>query len=63
MTRLRVPVGKERFVTFINVYAGTMTYPEEEKKSFYQDLADVVDSTPRADKLLVLGDSVQCTCW
>ena len=53
---LRLPIGKERFLTLINVYAPTMTYPDEDKEAFYRLLSTTIDKVPTADKLIVLGD-------
>ena len=52
----RMPIGKERFLTLINVYAPTMTYPDEDKDAFYRLLTTTIDKVPTADKLIVLGD-------
>ena len=49
-------IAKERFLSMINVYAPTMTYTDEEKEGFYEELAAVVDAVPVSDKLLILGD-------
>ena len=56
LMQLRVPVGNDRFLSLINVYAPTMAYSDEAKESFYQDLAKIVDNVSEADKLLILGD-------
>ena len=53
---LRLPIGQDRFMTIVNVYAPTMTYSDEDKECFYQRLTEVVNAVPAADKLLVLGD-------
>ena len=53
---LRLPIGKERFLTLINVYAPTMTYPDEDKEAFYRLLSTTVDKVPTEDKLIMLGD-------
>ena len=56
LMHLRIPLAKERFLSVINVYAPTMTYTDEEKEGFYEELAAVVDAVPASDKLLILGD-------
>ena len=56
--QLRVPVGNDRFLSLINVYAPTMAYSDEAKESFYQDLAKIVDDVSEADKLLILGRTI-----
>lgn len=53
---LRVPLEKERHLSLVNVYAPTMTYPNEEKEAFYQELTSVICRIPKDDKLLILGD-------
>ena len=53
---LRAPIGDDRYLTIINVYAPTMMYSDEEKEAFYEKLAEAVDKVPREDKLLILGD-------
>ena len=53
---LRIPIGKDRFLTLVNVYAPTMTYPDEDKDAFYRLLSTTIDRVPTADKLIVLGD-------
>ena len=53
---LRVPIGKERFLTLVNVYAPTMAYSDEDKDAFYRLLSTTIDRVPAADKLIVLGD-------
>lgn len=53
---LRVPLEKKRYITLVNVYAPTMTYSNEEKDAFYQELTQVVQRVPREDKILILGD-------
>ena len=56
LMHLRIPLAKERFLSMINVYVPTMTYTDEEKEGFYEELAAVVDAVPVSDKLLILGD-------
>ncbi|KAK2193389.1 hypothetical protein NP493_13g03002 [Ridgeia piscesae] len=51
-------MSKDNFATIISVYAPTMTYPDENKEVFYNQLASVLSGIPRTDKLLfsVAGD-------
>ena len=53
---LRICLSAHRFITIINVYAPTMTYPDEEKEAFYEQLRGVVGGVPAGDKLIILGD-------
>ena len=51
----RLPLSKDSFATIINVYAPTMTNPDENKEAFYNQLASVLSAIPRTDKLLLIG--------
>ena len=53
---LRVRMAPNRYITLVNVYAPTMTYPEEEKEAFYSQLRTLITNVPEADKLILLGD-------
>ena len=53
---MRITVADNRHITFINVYAPTMTHPEEERESFYSQLRGVISSVPVADKMILHGD-------
>ena len=53
---LRISMDNNNHVTLINVYAPTMTYPDEEKEAFYEQLREVLNSVPAADKVILLGD-------
>ena len=54
---MRLPLHHgQKFVTIISAYAPTMTNPDEIKDKFYEDLNNVINSVPRADKLFLLGD-------
>ena len=53
---LRIALAPNRHVTFINVYAPTMTYPDEEKEAFYEQLRSTIRGVPSGDKLILLGD-------
>ena len=52
---LRIPLGKDIYLSMINIYALTISYGNEEKEAFYQALASVVDHINIVDKLLILG--------
>ncbi|KAK2171071.1 hypothetical protein NP493_1105g00008 [Ridgeia piscesae] len=56
ITTMRLPLSKDNFATIINVYAPTMTNPNENKEVFYNQLASVLSDIPRTDKLLLIGD-------
>ena len=53
---LRLPLSDKRHATIINTYAPTMTNPDEFKDKFCDDLDSVISTTPRTDKLMLLGD-------
>ena len=53
---LRICLAANRYVTLINVYAPTMTYPDEDKEAFYSQLRGVVNNVPAGDRLFLLGD-------
>lgn len=45
-TYVSVYSNKGRFGSLMNVYAPTMTYSDEVKKSFYQDHPKVINDDP-----------------
>ena len=53
---MRLNICQSRYVSIVNVYAPTMTYPEEEREAFYRQLREVLAGVPDADKLSILGD-------
>ena len=53
---MRLPLSKDNFATIVSVYLPTMTNPDENKKVFYNQLANVPSGIPRTDKLLLIGD-------
>ena len=53
---MRLSLNKDNFATIISVYAPTMTNPDENKETFYNQLASVLSGIPRTDKLLLIGD-------
>ena len=52
---LRLPLSKDNFATIISVYAPTMTNADENNEAFYNQLASVLNSILRTDKLLLIG--------
>ena len=56
LMKLRFPADKTRHVTIIGAYAPTLTSSDEAKEQFYEDLDQLIKSTPASDKLLILGD-------
>ena len=53
---MRLPLENNRFVTFVSIYAPTMTNEEHVKSEFYHQLQSVINETPITDKILLLGD-------
>ena len=53
---LRVCLSAKRHATLISAYAPTMSYSDEAKESFYEELATATRAVPRNDKLILLGD-------
>ena len=51
---MKLPLSKDNFATIISVYAPTMANPDENKKAFYNQLANVLSGIPRTDKLLLI---------
>ena len=68
MITLRIYMAPNRFITLINVYAPTMTYPDEEKEAFYSQLRETIQSVPQPDRLILMGDfnarvGSDCRTW
>ena len=53
---MRLPLNGKRSLTLVSVYAPTMSYTQEQKELFYQDLPSLLRTVPKDDKLLLLGD-------
>ena len=53
---LRLPLSGNKHTTIISVYVHTMTNPDEAKDKFYDDLDNIISSSPCIDKLINLGD-------
>ena len=60
---MRLPLSKDNFATIINVYAPTMTNPDENKEAFCNQLESVLSGIPRTDKLLLIGDEDNKRKW
>ena len=54
LLRLNLPHG--RYATLISAHAPTLPASDACKEEFYEKLTTVIDSVPRRDKLLLLGD-------
>ena len=48
--------GKPFNITVIQIYAPTSNAEEAEVERFYEDLQDLLDSTPKKDVLFIIGD-------
>ena len=53
---MRLPLQNNNYVTLISAYAPTMTYPEEQREAFYEELVNVLNGVPSSDRLILLGD-------
>ncbi|XP_030754472.1 uncharacterized protein LOC115881203 [Sitophilus oryzae] len=53
---LRYPIGHNKFVTVISVYAPTLKADPEITDAFYQSLEEVLNKTPIQDRLILMGD-------
>ena len=51
---LRLPLTKDRSVTFVSVYAATLTSDDGAKNLFYDQLHDLLVKIPADDKLIKL---------
>ena len=56
LIKLRIPLSKSRHLTIISAYAPTLTSPDDVKGQFYDELDNLIKSTPKNDKLVILGD-------
>ena len=53
---MRLPLRKNNHVTLLSVYAPTMTNSDEIKDEFYNQLSCLLQTIPKKDKLIVMGD-------
>lgn len=53
---IRIRLSRGQFGTFISIYAPTMTHTDEEKTEFYNQLSNIIQTTPASDRLFLLGD-------
>lgn len=53
---VRNPFPRNNFTTLISAYAFTMSYLDELKDRFYEDLKFNISAVLRADKLIILGE-------
>ncbi|XP_069767753.1 craniofacial development protein 2-like isoform X4 [Narcine bancroftii] len=53
---MRLPLQNKRCITLISVYAPTLQAEPAEKDKFYTDLRNLIQRTPTADKVVILGD-------
>nr|VZI16683.1 unnamed protein product [Spirometra erinaceieuropaei] len=65
---LRLPNRRSNFVTIISACAPTMTGSDEMKSKFCEDLLNLLESVPRANKSNVLVDfnalvGTNCISW
>ena len=65
---MRITLICNSHLTLISAYSPTMTYSDEEKEQFYLELSNTLDSVPKTDKLLILGDfnarvENSCNIW
>ncbi len=56
LMKLRIPLNKARYATIVSAYAPTLTSSQEIKEQFYEDLDQLIKTTPENDKLMILGD-------
>ena len=53
---MRIRLSGNRHATIISAYVPTMTYPDEERERFYENMKTIIRKTARHDKLTLLGD-------
>ena len=56
MMTLRLPLVKDKFVTFVSVYAPTLTSDDAIKNNFYDQLHNLLVKISPDDKLILMGD-------
>ena len=55
LSKLRIPLSTSRYLTIIS-YVPTLTSSDDVKEQFYEQLDQVIRSTPKSEKLVFLGD-------
>lgn len=65
---MRLKLQGDRYATIISAYAPTMSYSDEEKEAFYEQLSRAVSLAPANDKIILLGDfnarvGRNCAAW
>ncbi|XP_069776228.1 craniofacial development protein 2-like isoform X2 [Narcine bancroftii] len=53
---MRLPLQNKCRITLISVYVPTLQVEPAEKDKFYTDLCNLIQRTPTADKVVILGD-------
>ena len=53
---LSIPLSCNKHATIISVYTPTMTNQYEVRDKFYDDIDNIISTTPHADKLIILCD-------
>ncbi|KAI8482914.1 hypothetical protein Bbelb_393320 [Branchiostoma belcheri] len=53
---MRLPLKGKMQLTLISAYAPTMSFAQEQKELFYENLAHLLLTVPRHDKVLLMGD-------
>ena len=56
LIEIRSTLSKNQHATLLSVYAPTMDGSDEEIDMFYRSLEKAIQTTPRADRLWILGD-------
>lgn len=51
---MRLPITRGKFATIFSAYAPTHPNPDGTKNKFYEDLHNVINAVPNADKLILL---------
>ncbi|KAI8440933.1 hypothetical protein MSG28_009230 [Choristoneura fumiferana] len=53
---LRLPLAHNKYVHLFSAYAPTLPSQDEDKEAFYQQLRQSLESVPKHDKVILLGD-------
>ena len=57
LMKLRIPLTRTTYHTFISAYTPTLTRPDDAKEQFYEQFDQFIRSIPSSDKLVIVGDS------